>query len=112
MQDAYCELTGSSIDLREIASLAQSGDEAARAVIAEAAEVLGAVIGSANNVVDAEIVVVGGGVLALGDMLLAPAREAARREALGASKAVEIVPARFGPTACLIGAGLAGLQQS
>ncbi|MBN9317506.1 MAG: ROK family protein [Devosia sp.] len=110
MQEAYRERTGHALGLREIAVLAQADDADARAVIAEAAEVLGAVIGSANNVIDAEIVVVGGGVLALGDMLLAPARDAAKREALGASRTVQIVPARYGPTACLIGAGLAALQ--
>lgn len=110
MEEEFRTRTGRDIGLREIAALAQSGDVDAKAVIAEAAEVLGAVIGSANNVVDAEIVVIGGGVLALGDMLLAAAREAARREALGASKAVQIVPAQFGPTACLIGAGLAALS--
>jgi len=107
MEAEYRTRTGRSAGLRDIAALARSGDDAASAVIAEAAEVLGACIGSANNVVDAEIVVVGGGVLALGDLLLAPARAAAKREALGLSKAVEIVPAQFGPTACLIGAGLA-----
>lgn len=107
MEEEYRTRTGRSAGLRDIASLAQSGDADAAAVIAEAAEVLGACIGSANNVVDAEIVVVGGGVLALGDLLLAPARAAARREALGLSKAVEIVPAKYGPTACLIGAALA-----
>lgn len=110
MEEEYRTRTGHDAGLREIAKLAQSGDSDAKAVIAEAAEVLGAVIGSANNVVDAEIVVVGGGVLALGDQLLGPAREAARREALGGSKAVQIVPAQFGPTACLIGAGLAALS--
>jgi glucokinase len=107
MEEEYRTRTGRTAGLREIATLAQSGDSAAAQVIAEAAEVLGAVIGSANNVVDAEIVVVGGGVLALGDLLLTPAREAAKREALGLSKAVRIVPAMFGTTACLIGAGLA-----
>ncbi|WP_423066489.1 ROK family protein [Devosia sp. CN2-171] len=109
MEEEYRTRTGRDARLREIATLAQSGDSDANTVIAEAAEVLGAVIGSANNVVDAEIVVMGGGVLALGDMLLVPARAAAKREALGASKAVEIVPAQFGPRACLIGAGLAAL---
>ena len=107
MEEEYRTRTGRSSNLRDIAGLAQSGDADAAAVIAEAAEVLGACIGSANNVVDADIVVVGGGVLALGDLLLVPARAAARREALGLSKAVEIVPAKFGPTACLIGAALA-----
>lgn len=107
MEEEYRARTGRASSLRDIASLAQSGDVAAAAVIAEAAEVLGACIGSANNVVDAEIVVIGGGVLALGDLLLVPARAAARREALGLSKAVEIVPAKYGPSACLIGAALA-----
>ncbi|WP_055046396.1 ROK family protein [Devosia sp. A16] len=107
MEIEYARRTGQQRSLREIAALAETGDAEAQSVIAEAAEVLGAVLGSANNVVDAEIIVVAGGVLALGDRLLEPARAAARREALGLSKAVEIVPAKFGPTACLIGAGLA-----
>jgi glucokinase len=110
MEEEYRTRTGRTAPLRDIAALAKSGDADAVAVIAEAAEVLGACIGSANNVVDAEIVVIGGGVLALGDLLLAPAREAAKREALGLSKAVRIVPAQYGPTACLIGAALAAFH--
>lgn len=110
MEEEYRARTGRVAPLRDIAALARSGDAEAQAVIAEAAEVLGACIGSANNVVDADIVVVGGGVLALGDLLLVPAREAARREALGLAKAVEIVPAMYGTTACLIGAALAAWQ--
>jgi glucokinase len=112
MEEEYRTRTGRTASLRDIATLAQSGDPDASAVIAEAAEVLGACIGSANNVVDAEIVVIGGGVLALGDLLLAPARAAAKREALGLSKAVQIVPARYGPTACLIGAALAAFNSA
>ena len=110
MEAEYRARTGRSAGLRDIAALARSGDLVATAVIAEAADVLGAVIGSANNVIDADIVVVGGGVLALQDLLLPRARDAARREALGLSKAVEIVPAEFGTTACLIGAALAAWQ--
>lgn len=106
MELEFARRTGRAAKLREIAALAEAGDAVAESVIAEAAEVLGAVIGSANNVVDADVVVVAGGVLALGDRLLGPARKAARREALGLSKAVEILPARYGATACLIGAGL------
>lgn len=107
MEEEYGNRTGLTADLRQIAALAESGDQIALSVIGEAAEVLGAVIGSANNLVDAEIVVAGGGVLALGDLLLRPAREAARREALGHSKGVGIVPAQYGNRACLIGAALA-----
>lgn len=110
MELEYARRTGRAISLREIAALAEADDTEAQAVIAEAAEVLGAVLGSANNVVDAEVIVVAGGVLALGDLLLEPAREAAKREALGLSKSVQIVPAKYGPTACLIGAGLAAFS--
>ncbi len=107
MEIEYARRTGHERNLRQIAALAEADDAEAQAVIAEAADVLGAVLGSANNVVDAEIIVVAGGVLALGDRLLQPARAAAKREALGLSKVVEIVPAKYGPTACLIGAALA-----
>jgi len=107
MEEEYYTRSGRPATLREIAALAHSGDAVAHAVIREAAEVLGACIGSANNVVDADIVVLGGGVLALGNLLLAPARDAAKLEALGLSKSVQIVPAMFGTTACLIGASLA-----
>lgn len=110
MELEYERRTGRAIRLREIAALAEADDGEATSVIAEAAEVLGAVLGSANNVVDAEVIVVAGGVLALGDRLLEPARAAAKREALGLSKAVQIVPAKYGPTACLIGAGLAAFS--
>jgi glucokinase len=110
MELEYERRTGRAIRLREIAALAEADDAEAGAVIAEAADVLGAVLGSANNVVDAEVIVIAGGVLALGDRLLEPARAAARREALGLSKAVQIVPAKYGPTACLIGAGLAAFS--
>jgi glucokinase len=106
----YRRRTGQALALRAIARLAAQGDDVAGAVIAEGADVLGTALGGANNVVDASIVVVGGGVAALGEMYFAPMREAARREALGTSRSVPIVPAQFGADACLVGAGLAGLD--
>jgi glucokinase len=110
LEQEYRRRTGQGLSLRAIAKLVAEGDEVARAVIAEGADVLGTAIGGANNVVDAAIVVVGGGVAGLGDMFFAPMREAARREALGTSKSVPIVPAQFGADACLVGGGLAGLD--
>ena len=94
MEIEYARRTGHERNLREIAALAETDDAEAQAVIAEAAEVLGAVLGSANNVVDAEIIVVAGGVLALGDRLLQPARAPARRGAGGLSAAGGIGPAK------------------
>jgi glucokinase len=106
----YRRRTGQGLDLRAIARLAAQGDAVAGSVITEGADVLGTAIGGANNVVDATIVVVGGGVAALGDIYFAPMRRAAQREGLGTSKSVPIVAAKFGSDACLVGAGLAGLD--
>ena len=110
LEAEYRRRTGEALNLRAIARRVGQGDIVARAVITEGAEVLGAAIGGANNVVDAAIVVVGGGVAALGDVFFEPMRIAAEREALGASKSVRLVPVRFGPDACLVGGGLAGLD--
>lgn len=67
-------------------------------------------IGGANNLIDAETIVIGGDVSALGDMLLDPLRRAALAEALGPTKDTKIVIASFGPNACLVGAGLLALS--
>ncbi len=110
LEAEYRRRTGEASRLRGIAARAMLGDEIARAVIAEGAEALGAVIGGANNLVDAETIVIGGGVSALDELYLGPLRRAARIEALGATKSVEIVAASFGPNACLVGAGLLALD--
>jgi glucokinase len=107
MQLEYQRRTGEALLLRDMAARAAAGESAASAVLSEAAEVLGTVIGSANNLVDVEIIVVGGGVAELGEVLLGPARLAAGREALGASRRAPIVAAALGSRACLIGAALA-----
>jgi len=110
LETEYRRRTGQARDLRAISKLAGQGDGIARSVITEGADVLGTAIGGANNVVDAEIVVVGGGVAGLGDIYFTPMRDAARREALGTSRSVPIAAAQFGADACLVGAGLAGLD--
>ena len=69
---------------------------------------LGAGIGSFVNIFDPQVVVVGGGFgTAAGELLLGPAREVVRREALApAGDEVRVVPAELGTAAGVIGAGL------
>ncbi len=69
---------------------------------------LGAAIGSIVNIFDPEIVVVGGGFgIAAGELLLGPAREMIRREALDpGGERVRVALAELGASAGLIGAGL------
>jgi glucokinase len=86
---------------------AQAGDEQARGLITLLGERLGVGIANAINTFDPEVVVIGGGVAAAGELLLAPARESARRFVVpGAGEATEIRLARYGTEAGVRGAAL------
>ncbi|MGI9184643.1 MAG: ROK family protein [Solirubrobacteraceae bacterium] len=98
-----------------VTELAHDGDEAAREAIALVGSALGVAIASLLNIFNPEVVVVGGGVIAAGELLLAPARaEVAHRILAPTRDAARIVAARFGVEAGMIGAaamaydGLAG----
>ena len=87
--------------------LARDGDEAARASIELLGRRLGIGIANAINTFDPELVVIGGGVSAAGEMLLGPAREEAFRYVLtGVGTRTEIRRARYGPLAGVRGAAL------
>jgi glucokinase len=86
---------------------ARDGDAGARAAIELLGRRLGIGIANAINTFDPELVVVGGGVSAAGEMLLAPAREEAFRYVLtGVGTRTEIRRARYGPLAGVRGAAL------
>ncbi len=89
-----------------VTDAACAGDPAALAAYAAVGEWLG--IGAANLVagLDPEVVVVGGGVSAAGDLLLEPARAALGRSLVGAPHRVvpPLLRARFGPEAGVVGA--------
>ena len=84
---------------------ALAGDAVAVAAAADVGRALGAGVASIVNALDPEVVVVGGGVLGLGDLLLEPARMEARARALAGDR-VRIEPARFGDAAGMIGAAM------
>jgi glucokinase len=106
------ELYGPDAEAHVLVDHARAGDPAARAKLTEIGGFLGAAIGSFANVFDPEIVVVGGGFgRAAGELVLEPALEAARREALSpADRALRIVPAELGADAGLVGAGLLAFE--
>ncbi len=106
------ELWGTDADARMLVERAREGDEAARARLAEIGEFLGAAIGSLANLFDPELILIGGGFgEAAGELVLGPAREAARREALAPADAtIRVLPAELGGDAGLVGAGLIGFE--
>lgn len=90
-----------------VTELAHDGDDAARAVLADVGRRLGAGLTGIVNVLDPDVVVIGGGAVSAGDLLLDAAREVVAARALPpVARAVEIVPARFGEEAGVVGAGL------
>jgi glucokinase len=100
--EAGHEITGALVT-----ELAHDGDAAARDVISLIGSRLGVGIANAVNIFNPEVVVIGGGVIAAGDMLLEPARQVVARRALSPSKdVVRIVPARFGTESGMLGAAI------
>jgi glucokinase len=100
-----------------VTELAHDGDAAALEVITLIGTRLGVAIATLVNIFNPEIVVLGGGVLAAGELLLEPARAEVARRALPPSRdLVQIEAASFGVEAGMIGAaalafdGLAELE--
>ncbi|WP_246849850.1 ROK family protein [Nocardioides xinjiangensis] len=91
-----------------VTAAAEQGDRVARAAFASVGDWLG--VGTANLVaaLDPEVVVIGGGVSAAGELLLAPARDALSRTLVGAAhrRVPRLVAARLGPRAGMVGAAL------
>ena len=77
---------GHTVDSRLLTRLAQEGDAGAIAVLERAGEYLGAGLVTLSNIFDPELVVIGGGAAAAGELLFAPARRVltARASAAGA----------------------------
>jgi glucokinase len=90
-----------------VTDLAHDGDQAARDVVALMGTYLGVGIANVVNILNPEVVVVGGGVVAAGDLLLEPARRVMAERALAPSRdQVRIVPTRFGDASGMVGAAL------
>jgi glucokinase len=94
-----------------VTELAHDGDRAARDVVTLVGTRLGVGVANLVNALNPEVVVVGGGVVAAGDLLLGPVREAVLERALhpGATQ-VRVVPARFGAESGMLGAAILALE--
>jgi glucokinase len=102
-----------------VTELAHDGDPAAIEAVELIGARLGVVITNLVNIFNPEIVVVGGGIIAAGELLLAPAREVVRERTFPFfADNLRIVMARFGVEAGMIGAaalaydGLAALEEA
>ncbi|MEV5138328.1 ROK family protein [Streptomyces syringium] len=91
-----------------VAAAAEAGDPVAVASFARAAQALAAGIAATATLVEIEVAVIGGGVAGAGEVLFAPLRERLRDYAtLSFASSVEVLPARLGSDAGLVGAAAA-----
>jgi predicted NBD/HSP70 family sugar kinase len=101
------ELAGGSADARAVFGAARNGDAAAVAVVAEVARRIALNVAAIAAVADVELVVLGGGIGANGDLLLDPVARRLR-EWLPFPPRVEV--STLGDAAILTGALAVGLQ--
>ncbi len=91
---------------------AQGGDSLALEVISQAATYLGVGLVNLVNIFNPEMIIVGGGVMRMGDLLLEPARQVVKERAFQlAAQAVRIVPSQLGDNAAVLGAAIFAYEQ-
>lgn len=97
-----------------VSAAAAAGDLVARQAFAEIGTWLGIGLAGLVAAFDAEVVVIGGGVSAAGDLLLDPAREALARRLVGTGHRLppDVVVAALGPEAGMVGAALLAADSS
>jgi glucokinase len=96
---------GRELNGQYVTEMAHDGDRDAIELIALIGRRLGVGLANHVNIFNPEVIVIGGGLIAAGDLLLTPAREEMERRALPFPRdLVRVVPAHFGGDAGLIGA--------
>jgi glucokinase len=89
----------------DVTRLAREGDEAALSVLEEAGRWLGIGLAGFVNIFNPEVIAVGGGVMAAGELILEAAREEVQLRARPPSRdLVEVKEATLGPKSGLLGA--------
>ncbi len=100
-----------NITAEEVSLAAQGGDSLALEVILQAATYLGVGLVNLVNVFNPEMIIVGGGMSKMGDLLLNPARQVVKERAYPLlAQAVRIVLAELGDNAEVLGAAIFARQ--
>ena len=95
-----------------VGDAALRGDPLALAVVRDAGEALGRAMVSVIHLIDPNRLILGGGVMELGDLIFGPINEAVAKDAFQPFRgSCEVVPAELGDDACLIGAATLAFDQ-
>ena len=101
------EITG-----RDVTEAAIAGDGIAVEVVAGIGRHLGVALASYANIFEPDVIVIGGGAAAAGDLLLEPARRELRNRALPPMNQIKVAPAELGPDAGMIGAAAMAIEEA
>jgi glucokinase len=94
-----------TLTAERVVRAAKENDDLAASVLKETGRMLGTAVASIINLLNVEVVVLGGGLMASGDLILESIREATQQATvLQAFQCVRIVPAELGQDAGIIGA--------
>jgi predicted NBD/HSP70 family sugar kinase len=107
--DLFADIPGIT-RLSDLIAEAESGGAGARRAIADAGKHIGVAVASVANLLDPDVVVVGGELARTGETLLAPVRHAVERSALDGARELQIVASGLEGRAELTGALLTALQ--
>jgi predicted NBD/HSP70 family sugar kinase len=103
--DALGHSRGPSLTMEGLFDLALSGDVGSRRVIADAGRVIGVVVANLCNILNPRLVIVGGPLSVVGDILVDPLRASFRRCALPVvGSTTEVVVGSLGDRATVLGA--------
>ena len=108
----YAEGNMEKITAQAVHGAAQQGDNLARDLIARTGYYVGVGLASLINIFNPDLIVIGGGLASIGDMLLKPAFKVAGERAFKeAFQAVRFVPAGLGENSGVLGAAAFALQE-
>ncbi len=109
----YADGNIEKINAEAIHEAAQAGDKLANELIAQTAYYLGVGLANLINIFNPEVIIIGGGLSNIGDILLEPASEEAKRRAFKqAYQAVRFARAQLGRNSGVLGAAAFALEQT
>ncbi len=94
------------LDLRDVAARASDGDRAAAEAISDAATLMGRALAGLLGAIDADALVVAGGVAQIGQAFIGPLTQALRSEVLPGLHDIPVTVAEAGTDAPLVGAAM------
>ena len=103
---------GRDLEAKDVFDAAKQGDKFALDIVDYEAEKLALGIGNLLNILDPEIVVIGGGVALSGDFLFDKVKEKIKEVAFPSTlESLKIVTAKLGNDAGILGAAYLGMQK-